>query len=99
MILLISLGWVLPYCDPSSACLGLGTRVDDELSPLNVVEDCANTGAHAAPLSRGEVYAVTGTAFASAHMNAISSRAIAVTATLGCLPLAVRRLDRLQRRT
>ena len=41
----------------------------------------------------------SGTSLAIAHMNAMSSRAIAVTATFGCLPRAVSRRKRLQSRT
>src|SRR5712691_11736945 len=81
----------------------LGSRHEDRRKPpLNVVEDCAHTGA--APRRRPEKlwairYAGTGTSFAIAHMNAMSSRAIAVTATFGCLPRAVRRRKRLHSRT
>jgi hypothetical protein len=39
-------------------------------------------------------YALIGTTWATAHMNAISSRAIAVTATFGCLPRATSRVTR-----
>ena len=51
LILLISVGWVPPYCDPSHACFDLATRVDAGASPLNVVEDCAEYRGPASALS------------------------------------------------
>lgn len=89
LILLISEGWVPPYWGPSGAGLGLGTRVDrsrlltlSRATPISVVP---------ARLSSWWCYARAGMARAMAHMKAISSRAIAVTATLGCFPRATRR--------
>ena len=42
---------------------------------------------------------MSGTSFAIAHMNAMSSRAMAVTATFGRLPRATSRRKRLHNRT
>ena len=86
---------------PSGACLGLESRVGRGrlVTPSRV----APTGA--APLPRPchgrrrSGHAVMGTSRAMAHMKAASSRAMAVTTTLGCLPLVTRRRKRLQRRT
>ena len=89
MILLISVGWVPPYWGPSGACLGLGTRIDrsrlltlSRATPVSVVH---------VPPQLLACYERGGIARAMAHMKAISSRAIAVTTTLGCLPRATRR--------
>ena len=86
---------------PSSACLGLGSRVG--LGRLVTLTRVAPTGATPLPRpcrgSRGAGYEVMGTSLAMAHMKAASSRAMAVTTTLGCLPRVTRRRKRLQRRT
>ena len=86
---------------PSSACLGLESRVGQ--GRLVTLTRVAPTGAAPLPRpcrgSRGAGYAVMGTSLAMAHMKAASSRAMAVTTTLGCLPRATRRWKRLQRRT
>ena len=99
MILLISVGWVPPYCDPSRACLALGTRVGRS-HLLTSSRVARKPGPHLDADPRlGDDYVVIGTSFAIAHMNAISSRAMAVTATFGCLPRAVSRRKRLHSRT
>ena len=56
--------------------------------PHNVVEGCAKTGAapHLRPVLSCCRQAGRGTSFAMAHMKAMSSRAMAVIATFGCLP-------------
>ena len=101
LILLISVGWVPPYCDPSRACLTLGTRIGRSrlLTSSRVTR---KPGPHPdADPRRGDGVAqlIAGTSLAIAHMNAINSRAMAVTATLGCLPRAVSRRKRLHKRT
>src|SRR6266436_1547318 len=101
-ILLRSVGWVPPDWDPSTR-LPRSRDEDRPESPLNVVEGyAANRGRTPTP-TREELddvaQAVTGTSFAIAHMNAMSSRAMAVTATFGCLPRATSRRKRLHNRT
>ena len=61
--------------------------------PLNALEGYAHTAA-APPLRAWEClgdYDAIGTSFAMAHMNASSSRAIAVVTMLACLPRAMSR--------
>ncbi len=70
--------------------------------PLNAVEGCAIPGPRRFPEPAEIVqccYAAMGTSLAMAHMKAASSRAMAVTTTLGCLPRAIMRRKRLQSRS
>jgi hypothetical protein len=102
LILLRSVGWVPPDWDPSTR-LPRSRDEDRPEPPLNVVEGYAeNRGRTPTPTRDGVddlAQTVRGTSLAIAHMNAISSRAMAVTATFGCLPRAVRRRKRLHSRT
>ena len=93
--------WVPPDWEPSTR-LPRSRDEDRPESPLNVDEGCADNRGRTPTPTRDlvdDVYVVIGTSFAIAHMNAMSSRAIAVTATFGCLPRAVRRRKRLHNRT
>ena len=101
MILLRFVGWVPPDWDPSTR-LPRSRDEDQPKPPLNAGEDCAENRGRTPTPTRDlvdDAYVVIGTSLAIAHMNAISSRAIAVTATFGCLPRATSRRKRLQRRT
>src|SRR3990170_1565411 len=101
LIRLRSVDWVPPDWEPSTR-LPRSRDEDRPKPPLNVVEGyAANRGRTPTPTrdSVDDAYVVIGTSFAIAHMNAISSRAIAVTTTFGCLPRAVSRRNRLQSRT
>ena len=83
------------------ACLALGTRVSRSRL-LTSSRVARKPGPHpdADPRPGGcGRYGLIGTALATAHMNAISSRAIAVTATFGCFPRATSRRKRLHSRT
>jgi hypothetical protein len=89
LILLRFVGWVPPDWEPSTH-LPRSRDEDRPEPPLNVDEGCAaNRGRIATPTREVvDVDVGIGTSFAIAHMNAMSSRAIAVTATFGCLPRA-----------
>src|SRR3989338_8187387 len=101
LILLRSVDWVPPDWEPSTR-LPRSRDEDRPEPPLNVDEGCAEHRGRTPTPTRDlvdDAYVVIGTSFAIAHMNAISSRAMAVTATFGCVPRAVRRRKRLQSRT
>ena len=101
LILLRSVDWVPPDWEPSTR-LPRSRDEDRPEPPLNVDEGCAeNRSCTPAPTRDlvDDAYVLIETSFAIAHMNAISSRAMAVTATFGCLPRATRRRKRLHKRT
>ena len=100
LILLISVDRVPPYCDPSRACLTLGTRVGrGRLFTSSRIARKPGPHSRRRPESQRSDQAVTATSFAIAHMKAMSSRAIAVTTTLGCVPRPTSRRTRLHSRT
>src|SRR3970040_768715 len=102
VILLRSVGGVPPDWDPSTR-LPRSRHEGRPKPPLNVGEGCAAYRGRTPPPTRDFVddayVVVIGTSLAIAHMNATSSRAMAVTATLGCLPRATSRPKRLHSRT
>ena len=101
LILLRSVDWVPPDWEPSTR-LPRSRDEDRPEPPLNVVEGYAEYRGRTPTPTRdlvNDAYVVIGTSFAMAHMNAMSSRAMAVTTTFGCLPRATSRRKRLQSRT
>jgi hypothetical protein len=93
--------WVPPDWEPSTR-LPRSRDEDRPEPPLNVDEGCADNRGRTPTPTRDlvdDASVVIGTSFAIAHMNAMSSRAMAVTATFGCLPRAVSRRKRLHNPT
>ena len=106
LILLISVGWLPPYLLPSGACLTLGSSVlyeppnavEGSTTPGLRLFRCTlanlselNASAKACHQEPSWSYGVTGTSLAMAHMNPVSSRAMATVTTLACLPRATSR--------
>ena len=99
-ILLRFVGWVPPCLRPSSAFLSLGSRVGRSrlLTPPRVaLTPGPRLCRTPSTMQRAQLW--IGTSFAIAHMNAMSSRAIAVTATFDSLPRETRRRKRAHKRT
>ena len=94
-------GLVTTLHSPSGAFLALGTRVGvSRLLTLSRVAPNRGRASCLIPFSLGfSPQALIFTSRAMAHMKARSSRAIAVTMMLGCLPRALSRRKRLQSRT
>src|SRR5215467_9809795 len=82
LIMLISVDWLPPSLRPPGACLALGTRVCFSLlTPSRVTphRGCVSSDAQAKPSdndcehSTVALYGVSGTSWAMAHINALSS--------------------------
>lgn len=108
LITLLSVGWVPPSVRPSGACLILGTsRPVGLITPPRVPPPRGGASAERRwdPLKllsiHRALYAVggTGICWAMAHMKPTSSRAMATTTCLPCLPVAISWRYRLQSRT
>ena len=90
-------GLVTTLLGPSGTFLGLGSRVG--MSRLLTRSRVAPNRGRASFQKLLMSQPAMGTSRAMAHMNAASSRAMAVTTTLGFLPRAVRRRNLLHNRT
>jgi hypothetical protein len=97
LIMLLSVGWLPPDVRPSGASLALGSRVACSLcTPSRVPPNrgCVSADAQAKPQdndcehSMVVRYGVSGTAWAMAHIQARSSRALATTTGWAFVPLA-----------
>jgi hypothetical protein len=101
LIRLISVGWLPPDLGPSGACLTRGTRMPAGLvTPPRVTPHRGGASSHGPwnPLRR-LLSGVTGTCLAMAQLKPASSRAMATTTWVACVPRAIKRRTRLHRRT